>query len=512
MTNVEILQFTYIIANIPYSPSLAKTFFSEETYNQRITLRQNPPSQDFTVRALAPLFAKSTLIASSDERTYPYCVYLLIGETLFVLVRGTVDPLLREGWLKGLKKLENPLGGDWQVNGHSLIDKDTKFHSGFLGNAKRGLNALEEAIKNKTNKLAGNYNRVVFSGHSMGAATASIMSYLYKKAHPAMDVESLVLSCPKFIWNDENTMREYIETIPNCLHLYSFGDVTPTMSIGTCTHPFKFSRVIQLCLPVAIDIAELEGDEEYDNKFSVLEYIGNCLHSNFYKDMHLIGDYKSYRYVVALCHELKSNPRRVGAVEPDFKPMENNGKLLQEDECKAIQSQLKEIKKYYNKTELLKSIVDNVVLRLGISLGQSVASTIAGTFSGIFKFFREGKRSPKTGGGDDKSMRIELVGSILTLAMESLVIAQAHKIDAEAKIKPDLQSDLAGILATQYLLNWHSLPDSPAHSPDEVPSEAPMSPPVKAQVRRRRERSPKVSMHSSHSRQPKKSKKQTAYE
>jgi hypothetical protein len=254
MKELEILQLSYMLCNIPYYPDEAKAFFSNKTKSQYPGYVRARTRKQYADEVQEPLFISATLKAPKNQNTFPYCAYLMVKDVLFVCVRGTT------------------LTQDWAVNANALMNDSGLFHKGFYDNAHSGIVQMQKVVEKK--KLT--FSKVVFAGHSMGAATASIMSYLYKKGHPDMKVESLVLSCPKF---SDRVIGEkkWSDTVPHSLHMYTDGDVTPTITVGFLGRPFAKTNEVKLCLPVAI------SKTEYGTS-SHLMYIGTALHKNYYNN------------------------------------------------------------------------------------------------------------------------------------------------------------------------------------------------------------------------------------
>lgn len=246
MPQNQMLQLMYFLCNIPYHPHIAIDFFKK-------------------ARPSNLLLSSAVLVAPPDTNVYPYCVYLYVHSTLFVLVRGTT------------------ISGDWGVNANAFLDKSRSFHAGFYDNAVRGIKSLSLLNNHK-------FDRVVFCGHSMGAATAAIMAYIYKSTHD-VNVETMILSCPKFCAS--TSMRtQYQSMVPCHVHMYSLGDITPTVTIGACERPFKTANDIALCLPIAV---------AKQDAFDYALFIAKTLHGNFYCDTYLVGAYKDYKYLQRLC-------------------------------------------------------------------------------------------------------------------------------------------------------------------------------------------------------------------
>jgi hypothetical protein len=471
MSELEILQFAYLLCNIPYYPDESQKFFSDETkigHPGRGVVR----TRQHTVKRLAPLFDSVKLIAPEDQSTFPYCTYLIVKDVIFVCVRGTT------------------LTQDWGINANAFMDTDKGiFHKGFYDNAMRGIEQVQQTVEQY--KLA--FTKAVFVGHSMGAATASIMSYLYKKRNPEKQVESLVLSCPKFC-DFTKSRRKWAKTVPRSLHMYTTGDVTPTIIVGFLTRPFAKENEIKLCLPVAISKDGAYGVSSH------LMYIGTALHKNYYNNMHIIGAYHEYPYIKYLCVKSETQGNIIGAPMPFY---EKNGKVLEEKECKAIKSQAMTIYRHF-KAGAGAELLAHTIVAVG-----SVIANILGYLSIPPKGFKDllpkhmdvpkhqrkggavpmftrdqllqilgkgteialGQMQPET--GEPLQIPLTAIGAVQTYILEALAVAQTGK---------RLDSDEVAIMITHYLNLLNSGDEgssgasvSSAHSSEQIAEAAPMS-------------------------------------
>lgn len=442
MSTLNILQLSYFLCNIPYYPRDSEKLFSAQTKdahlpNAPVRTRQN------TIRHLVPLFNNARLIAPTDENTYPYCTYLIVKNVMFVSVRGTT------------------LSPDWIINANAFMNSDALFHLGFYNNAVAGVKALYKIVNE--HKLT--FNKIVFTGHSMGAATASIMSYIYKNENNNIDVESLVLSCPKFC-DPVKGKRLWTVSMPHSLHMYTSGDITPTIIIGVLSRPFAPGNELELCLPVAISKDETYG---YRQAFGIgdhLLYASTALHTNYYKDMHIIGSYGKYSYIKTLCTSPAALPNLSNVVGKPFPIFEKTGKQLHENECKERTKQARSLYKYFKAGAGLKllghalvavlSTVANIVGFLsvhpdliGFEGGGGVNMFSQNQFLGILnevtrKVLEQLKQS------DNGRTDISSIGSIQTNIIESMAYVQTGK---------PITSDSTGIMVTHYLIMLHSVID-----------------------------------------------------
>lgn len=473
MSELEILQLSYLLCNIPYYPDESQKFFSEETKRGHPG-RGVPPTRQHTVKRLAPLFDSVKLIAPKNQNTFPYCTYLIVKDVLFVCVRGTT------------------LTQDWGINANAFMDTDKGiFHKGFYDNAMRGVEQMQQTVEQ--HNLA--FTKVVFVGHSMGAATASIMSYLYKKSNAEKQVESLVLSCPKFC-DFRKSKRKWAKTVPHSLHMYTTGDVTPTIIVGFLTRPFAKENEVKLCLPVAISKDMAYGVSSH------LMYISTALHKNYYSNMHIIGAYHEYPYIKYLCIKSETQGNVIGAPMPFY---EKNGRVLEEKECKAIKSQAMTIYRHFKAgagAELLAhtivaagSVIANIMGYLSIP-PEGFKDLLPkhmdipkhqrkGGAGAVLMFTRDHLRQILDKGTEialgqmkpesDEPLQIPLttIGAVQTYILEALAVAQTGK---------RLDSDEVAIMITHYLNLLNSEDEgspsgsvSSAHSSEQIAEAAPMS-------------------------------------
>jgi hypothetical protein len=387
---------------------------------------------------------------------------------------------------------------DWGINANVLMDQSATFHKGFHDNAERGIEMMRDVVAK--HKLV--FNKVVFAGHSMGAATASIMSYLYKVAHSSMDVECLVLSCPKFC-DSINGKKKWVAAVPKSLHMYTAGDITPTIIVGLLSRPFVKGNEIKLCLPIAISKEEVFGFKRAFGVGEHLMYASKALHTNYYNKMHIVGSYHEYPYINYLCNAQPSETGNiVGAPLPMY--VANKAKMLEEQECKAIQSQAMKVYRYFKAGAGAQLLAHTIVA--SVSLITNIIGYLSVPPEGFDDLLREqhgsGQRVPMFSRLEllqilDKGTTIALEQMNMHVPLETIGAIQTYILEALAVLQTgkSVRSTDTAVMITHYLnLLAHSNSEArsasrsasrsaprsasrsaPRSSSAEVPSSAPMS-------------------------------------
>lgn len=208
----------------------------------------------------------------------PYINTQGVQDTLFVIIRGTdirkqkttedigfKKDVWNKVWSKemttGARNLLLYAGSsvvsadlqDWLTN--LKAGSDSGFHSGFYLNATNVVDQISKFIYD--NPTVTNHN-IVFVGHSMGAATATIASFLYNQQYTINGKgkrkasKLLVASCPPCFDKNENLIKEFQRTVPDHKHMWSVGDIVVGASLSH-THPFDEKNTLKLCTKFGLD-------------------------------------------------------------------------------------------------------------------------------------------------------------------------------------------------------------------------------------------------------------------
>lgn len=284
--SAETLKMMYGLSMLPYRKNRVAMFFNAKSTD----LDFYDPQED-----------------SSAPPTPYYCIIKVPTlKTWYICLRGTSEPF---DWFRDVDAVEGKTTDLWHYNFNLLTNQVSSELTSIIDNTEKP-------------------QKLIFAGHSMGAALAAILAY---KLSDKFQTEALLLACPKFALkkSTQSTSKKvdnkiYKDIVPNHIHAYTLGDIVPHVDVDILRRPLSYE--VELCLTATLSQYQVKPVDRNASSFSIKRFmrppLDYMLESSkyllFIKDVHStfpIGDMifsnESNRTLYEdACKDMKTVPMR----------------------------------------------------------------------------------------------------------------------------------------------------------------------------------------------------------